>query len=194
MKTQDLFDITYDVAREKGYTPEQSLMIAKETISNYKEPQEVVGKKSFAISGVNTGNTIDMIFGYPAPDVEEQMNVLKMDYSGWNKTPDRKILGDMEHFGFDLANGVKNDLHEDWQDFNVEANDWYIDDKQNLRAKVKFPDTEKGKEALRMYNTGQLGASIEYKGFNDDNTLTNWEITGFSLTKDPSYDPKGKDG
>jgi len=190
MKKQELFNNTYESSRGKGFTPEESLYIAKEVIKDYKELEMITGKKSYTLSGTSTSNVIDMVFGYPAADVEEELGILKMDYSGWNKTPNTKLKGDLEHFSHDLAEGITNDLDESWYNFYTEAEDWYIDDKGNLRAKVTFPDTEKGREALTMYNTGQLGASIEYKGYKENNEVKNWEIIGYSLVKDPSYNTK----
>jgi len=182
---QEIFDKAYYLAREK-HSVIDSLDIASRVIKNYKP--EVTGKKSFSLNteNYNSGNIIDILVGYPEKDTEAIYGGVELDPSGWKNVPKNPLTFDLNHFGYDVVRGVRNDLEEKWQDFNVKVSDWYYDG-EGLKAKAYIPESDKGKEFLDKYKRGEFGVSVEYKGLEDGKIIKDWEITGGTFHTDPSY-------
>lgn len=193
VKEQELFDTVYDQARKIGVPIDDAKEIALSAAEKVK-PQEVTGKKSFSVgeSGIS-GYVLDVPFGDTGMDTEAIFGGRALDPSGWEKVPDKELTGDINHFNYDLAEGKRNDLDERWQHFVTKASDFYLtekDDKKELRAKVHVPETNEGKEFIQKYENGELGVSVEYKGYEEDGTVKDWEIIGYSFHEDPSYNTK----
>lgn len=182
---QETFDKAYLKAKESGYNTLDSIEIAKKVIST---PKLVTGKKSFALNtnNYNSGNIIDILVGYPGADTEEIYGGRVLEHSGWKKVPNKPMTFDLNHFGFDVLNGVRNDLEEYWQDLKIKVSDWYYDE-EGLKAKAYIPETNKGQEFLEDYKKGKYGVSIEYKGIEDGKVIKDWEIIGGTFHEDPSF-------
>lgn len=192
---QQQYDNNYYSLLQKGYSPNDANDLALKTSESYKEPVEVKGKKSFGYSmnPSSSGNILDVLFGYAGADTEEINGGSTLQYSGWDNIPSKEFSGDINHFSYDVANGVANDLEQKWQNFNTTAKDFYTIEKDGiteLRGKVKVPDTKIGKEFIESYNKGDFGVSIEYKGIEGDEFIEDWEITGYTFDTDPSYNTK----
>lgn len=189
---QEIFDKAYKKAR-KTHNTKDSIKIAEKVVKNYKpsksEPKKVTGKKSFSLdtSNYNQGNVLDILVGYPEPDTEEIYGGKALDPSGWKNVPDKPMTFDLNHFGYDLVEGVRNDLDEKWQNFKVKVSDWFYDESEGLKAKAYIPESEQGKEFLDKYQQGEFGVSIEYKGLEENNLVKDWEIIGGTFHSDPSY-------
>lgn len=189
MDKQEFWDKSYNAAKKKGHSAKDAQKIADKNMKNYKEPEKVEGKKSFVVSqssDITSDNYLDVLMGYPGMDVEAEHGGHFLDPSGWSNLPNQTLIGDIEHYNFDLSHGIHNDLDEKWQHFRAEAEDFY-QASDGLRARVKIPDTETGREFKELYKAGKYGASIEYSGYEDNNMVKDWTITGFTFTKDPSY-------
>jgi len=193
MDKQEYFEKAYAKAKRKGYTAREAKRIALTALKYWTpdkklpEIKPVKGKRSLAVNSnfTQNGNIIDVLVGYP-DSMAEQNIVDSLDMSGFENFKEKEVYADLEHFHFDFANGVKNDLDEKWHTFLMPAKLYKVGNE--IRAKVEIPDTERGKEFLKKYKSGKYGASIEYQGvYTDENKITNWEITGFSFTKNPHY-------
>lgn len=193
-KKQETFDNIYDLARDKGFSPYESLRFAKEAIVDIPDVEEITGKKSFSVDGSFTGNVLDVSFGSSGVDTEEIFGGMKLDPSGWMKPPSKEFTGDLNHYTFDMVEGVRNDLPEEWQHFRTKAKDFYntVNEKGEieLRGKVYVPENDLGKQFIEKYNNGEFGVSVEYKGYLENGVVKDWEITGYTFHEDPSYDTK----
>lgn len=183
MMKQKIFDEVYQNSKNKGFSAEDALKIAKKSINDL-----VVGKKSFSMSSYDVTNdrVLDVLVGYPDIDTEYKFGGRLLDPNGWYKIPDTQLTADINHYTFDAANGVRNDLDDKWKDFSAIFKDWYITD-DGLRAKVFVPETEIGDEFINEYKNGKYGVSVEYIGKEKDNVIYDWDITGVSFHTDPSY-------
>lgn len=187
MNKQQYFDTAYDTARSKGLSASDSLDVASECLNNYKEKVSI--KKTFALdksSYVSSENILDILVGYPEPSTEEIYGGNGLEHSGWDNIPQNDFTFDINHFGFDVKNGVANNLDKKWQGFGVKVGDFYKSE-DGLRAKAYIPKTELGKEFLDDYNSGKYGISIEADGYKEGNLIYDWEITGGTFHTDPDY-------
>ena len=190
MDKQEFWDKSYNAAKKKGHSAKDARKIADKNMKNYKAPEKVEGKKSFipqtGASNISSDNYIDVLMGYPGMDVEAEHGGHYLDPAGWSNIPTNKLVADLEHYNFDMSHGINNTLDEKWQHFRAEAEEFYLAN-DGLRAKVKIPGTDTGKEFIEKYKSGEFGVSIEYDGYKDGEMVKDWSITGFSFTKDPSY-------
>ena len=186
---QKIFNEAYSKARE-SHNVEDSIIIAERVMNDYSnsQPKIVTGKKSFALNtqNYNSGNVIDILVGYPGADTEAIYGGRVLDSNGWKNIPSKPMTFDLNHFSYDVVQGVRNDLDEKWQDFKVKVSDWYYDD-EGLKAKAYIPESDKGKQFLEEYKQGKYGVSIEYKGIQEDKLIKDWEIIGGTFHEDPSY-------
>lgn len=195
---QRYWERAYEMAKEEGFSAQKALKIANKALDYYVPPKEVhTGKKSVPqnITRVDAGsNIIDVLIGYPELDIEAMSGGLYLDPSGWQKVPESSLMGDINHFHYDIVNGNPNQLDEKWHGFTVQGEP-YVTPHGEMRARVKIPDTDLGKEFLQDWNSGKYGVSAEYRynlsaleeseqGFT---TVKDWEITGFTFEEDPSY-------
>lgn len=180
----------YQGLRDKGYSASEAVYILNRT--PITKPNIVNVKRSFSVAQANVGdgNILDVCFGYSEPDTAEIFGEAKLEPSGWNKVPSNEFTGDINHYNYDMAEGVKNDLPEKWKHFTTKAKDFYtkITDKgTELRGKVFIPETDLGKEFLEDYNKGKYGISIEATGNQQGNVIKDWSMTGYTFHEDPSY-------
>jgi len=189
------FKDVYEIAKSAGRSAKEAYLYALK----YADPEPEAppsGKKSFSISGSNLGaNVIDVPFGNSGMDVEAMFGGYQLNPEKWKEPPQKELKGDINHFNFDMAEGVYNDLDEKWQNFITKASDFYStkneDGEYELRGKVYVPNTELGKEFLQRYENGELGVSVEYKPKKwSGNFIEDWDITGYSFHEDPSYNTK----
>ena len=183
---QEYFDKAYNKAKSQGYSASDSLRIADKVLGSYREKVQV--KKSFTLDTTNysTGNVLDILVGYPEADTEEVYGGDTLEYSGWKNTPSKPMTFDLNHFGFDMKEGVRNDLGKEWQNFGVKIDDWYQAE-DGLRAKAYVPESELGALFLEDYQKGKYGVSIEADGYKENDVIRDWEITGGTFHTDPSY-------
>jgi hypothetical protein len=189
MDKQSYFDKAYDLAKQKGYEARKALEIANRAASDFvpqPQPETVEGTRTMAVdnSFVEDGNFIDVLVGYPDSMLEEGLDD-SLDNSGWDSFSALKTKADMEHYSHDTGAGIPNNLEEEWRHFLVDA-EMYKKGNE-VRAKVSVPESEQGQKFKEMLTSGQLGASIEYRGKKNGNKVTDWEIKGFSFTKNPHY-------
>lgn len=186
MNRQEYFDKTFDRAISDGLSPSSALKVSNELTKQYNPP--ITGKKSFAVqTPMGSGYSRDVLVGYPEDDLEAQHGGLSLDHSIWKKLPTKTEYEiDINHFTYDALNGVPNDLSPELQGFKGKLKDFYVAD-DGLRANLEFPDTDIGNKVKGMYDNGEFGISIEYKGYESGNVVKDWEMTGATLHKDPSY-------
>ena len=189
---QQHYEKSYSKALGDGYTYYDANEIALESTKAYEPVVE--GKKSFTVTQTKSdGNVLDVLFGYSGADAEALSGGSTLEYSGWNNVPSESFTGDINHYSYDLANGVANDLEDKWQNFTTKAKDFYTVQNNNvteLRGKVEVPNTDSGKEFIKAYDNGEFGVSIEYKGLQGNKFIEDWEMTGYTFDKNPSYDTK----
>lgn len=181
---QKFFDSAYQKAKSMGKSASESLRIAEKALNNFVPTVE--GTRTLAVdtSYKEDGNMIDILVGYPDSMLEEGLDD-SLDNSGWESFSSLKTKADMEHYSHDTGAGIPNNLEEEWRHFLVDA-EMYKKDNE-VRAKVSIPESEKGQKFKEMLTSGELGASIEYKGKKDGNKVTDWQIKGFSFAKNPHY-------
>lgn len=196
---QIYWEKAYEMAKADGFSAEKALKIANKALDYYVPPKEVhTGKKSIPQDIVRTdsagNNTLDVLIGYPELDIEAMSGGLYLDPSGWQKVPESSLLADINHFHYDIVNGNPNQLDEKWHGFTLEG-EAYTTPHGEMRAKVKVPDTELGKEFLNDWYAGKYGVSAEYRydisaleEAGDYTLVKDWEITGFTFEEDPSYE------
>ena len=185
MDNQEFWNEAYKNAKNKGYGAKTALRIANSAVANYHPV--VSGSRSISVDSnfYNNEGYLDILVGYPDSGVEEGLPDA-LDPSGWQTFQEKSVKADLEHFNSDFADGIANDLDEKWQNFMIDAK---LYKKGNeIRAKITPPDTDLGKEFIDKYKAGEFGTSIEYRGKQYENTIKDWEITGFSFTKNPHYD------
>lgn len=184
MDKQEVWFKAYKNFRKKGYSPLESDTMARVVAREYKEP--VKGTRTLtANSNFNyNDNILDVLVGYPDSGAEDGLSD-SLDLSGFERFQEKQVKADLEHFTHDFAAGRPNKLDEKWHNFVVDA-DLYKKGNE-IRAKVKVPQTDLGKEFVENYKTGKYGASIEYQGLSDGKKVVDWEITGFSFTENPHY-------
>ena len=184
MDKQSVWDNAYNKARQK-LSPSVAMKVADIAIDNFREP--ISGVRSLAINSnyAMDGDIIDVLVGYVDSGVEEGLQD-SLDSSGFDKFTEKEVKADLEHFHSDFGDGVSNDLDEKWQDFLIPSKMYKKGNE--IRAKVEPPKNELGEEFVERYKNGEFGASIEYKGYKEDDKVVDWEIKGFSFTKNPHYD------
>lgn len=185
MDKQSFWNSNFYEAQHKGFSSADSRIIADSAMSEYIAPEVVSGNRSMAVDSnyTQSGDVFDILVGYVDSGVEENLDD-SLDSSGFDKFERLNTKADMEHYNHDFANGVGNDLDEKWHNFAIDS-EMYKNGNE-IRAKIK-PSTELHQEFVDEYKKGVYGASIEYKGIKNDNKINDWEITGFSFTKNPHY-------
>ena len=183
MDKQSFWNDSYKKAKQRGLNAIDSKIIANLSLSEYKE--EVNGTRSIAVDSnfYVEGDVFDVLVGYVDSGAEDGL-LDQLDSSGFDNFDELQTKADLEHFNHDFGAGVGNDLDEKWQNFAVDANMYKKGNE--IRAKV-HPKSDLDFEFIEDYKKGVYGASIEYKGVKHDNKITDWQIQGFSFTKNPNY-------
>jgi len=181
---------TYARLKNKGYSAEDALFIS----NRVKDIEEniVTVKRSFVVADANVGNgnVLDVCFGYSQPDTAEIFGQPKLEPTGWEKVPNKEFTGDINHYNFDIARGVTNNLEDKWKHFVTKASDFYttVTEKgTELRGKVHVPENELGSEFINDYKEGKYGISIEAKGNQQGDVIKDWNMIGYTFHEDPSY-------
>lgn len=189
MDRQSYFDTAFEKAKERGYEAKKALEIAKRSLNNFVPPvEEVSGVRSLAFDPSFkpiSDNMFDILVGYPDSMLEEGLSD-SLDSSGWESFDRLETKSDIGHYSHRSARGENPQIDEKWENFLVDSE--LYKNGNEIRAKVKVPEDEKGQEFLEKVKSGEFGASIEYRGEKKDDKITNWEITGFSFVEDPHYD------
>jgi len=183
MDKQKIWEDAYFKAREK-LSPTLASEVADLALNDYKEPIEGVRSITMNSQFIEDGDILDVLVGYVDSGIEENL-ADSLDSSGFDKFEEKEVKADLEHFNSDFADGVANNLDEKWHDFLIPSKMYKKGNE--IRAKIEPPKNELGKEFVDRYKNGEFGASIEYKGYKEGNKVVDWEITGFSFTKDPHY-------
>ena len=183
MDKQSVWDNAYNKARQK-LSPSVAMKVADISLDDFREP--ISGVRTLAINSnyAMDGDIIDVLVGYVDSGVEEGLQD-SLDSSGFDKFTEKEVKVDLEHFNSDFGDGVSNNLDEKWQDFLIPSKMYKKGNE--IRAKVEPPKNELGEEFVKRYKNGEFGASIEYKGYKEGDKVVDWEITGFSFTKNPHY-------
>jgi len=183
MDKQEVWNSVYYKARNK-LSPSLSMKIADSAIDSYKEP--IGGVRSMAVNSnfVEDGDILDVLVGYVDSGAEEGLDD-SLDSSGFDNFEEKDVKADLEHFNSDFADGKPNSLDDKWHDFLIPSKMYKKGNE--IRAKIEPPKNELGQEFVENYKNGKFGASIEYKGYKENDKVVDWEITGFSFTNDPHY-------
>ena len=189
MDKQSYFDKAFEKAKEKGYEARKALEIATRALEGYIPPiEQVDGVRSIAFEPSFlpiSDNVFDILVGYPDSMLEEGLSD-SLDNTGWESFDKLEAKSDIGHYSHRMAKGENPKIDEKWQNFLVDSE---LYKKGNeIRAKVKVPEDEVGKDFYEKVKSGEFGASIEYRGEKKDDKITNWKITGFSFVEDPHYD------
>jgi len=196
---QDFFDREYTQAKSEGFSSEESFNIASKLLKNFrptsKKASRITGKKSLALSSslgsISSDNIIrDVVFGGIKAGIEELSGGLALDESGW-KRDYKELIGDIGHFNFDLKQGNPNDLEPDYQHFTEKATNFRFINGE-LLADIELPDLMVSNDIKNKYYNREIGVSIEYEGNEENGVVKDWNITGFTLHKDPDFDTKLK--
>lgn len=185
MDEQTYWSTNFSQARSKGFSANDSKIIADLAQQDYVAPEIVAGVRSMAVDSnyKESGDILDVLVGYVDSGVEENLDD-SLDSSGFDNFDSLNTKADLEHYNSDFADGIGNDLDEKWQHFGIDSQMYKKGNE--IRAKLN-PISELDYEFMEDYKKGIYGASIEYEGIKENNKVTNWEITGFSFTKNPHY-------